>query len=105
VGQPEEVTRFTTPEEREEIAGIELDPADVDHFMDMVRKGLIEAAAQHESAVQKNFALSAETSIRLSRPVRGDNGEVTELVGRHLTAGRVRARKVYKPGGEPPSET
>ncbi|MEU0030838.1 hypothetical protein [Streptomyces sp. NPDC006335] len=88
------LTRFTTSEERENIVGIDLDPADVDHYMDAVRKGLVEAASAADEAVQDNFGLRAEVSIRLSRPV-ADGDDVKEVVGRHTTEGRLRARKVY----------
>lgn len=92
---PEKITRFTTQEERDNIAGIELDPTDVDHFMDQLRKGLVEAAADHVTAVQGNFALRAETSIRLSRPVRDEDGNVVDHVGRNLLEGTLKARKVF----------
>lgn len=91
----QELTRFTTPEERANIAGIEIEADDIDHFMDLLRKGLIEAAAQHDAAVQENFGLRVETSIRLSRPVRADDGEVVELKAEEQIAGRLRARKVF----------
>jgi hypothetical protein len=99
-----EITRFTTPEERANTAGIELLEEDLDHFMDLLRKGLIEAAAEHVTAVQCNFALSAEMSIRLSRPVRNDKGEVTELVGRNMLEGTIRARKIFVDPQKPPAK-
>lgn len=91
----EEVTRYTTAEERDKIAGIEFEAEDIDHFIDLLRKGLVEAASVHEGAVQENFGLSVTTSIRLSRPVRGEDGNVTELAGEEKVEGRVRARKVF----------
>jgi hypothetical protein len=100
--EEQKITRFTTAEERENIAGIELDSVDVDHFVDLVRKGLVDAAADHEAAVQDNFALRAETSIRLSRPVRNEQGEVVDVVGRGLLEGTIRGRKVYKDPAKAP---
>ncbi|MDO0917758.1 hypothetical protein QQM39_45365 [Streptomyces sp. DT2A-34] len=88
------LTRFTTSEERENIVGIDLDPVDVDHYMDIVRKGLVEAASAADAAVQDNFGLRAEVSIRLSRPV-AEGDDVKEVVGRHTATGRIKARKVY----------
>jgi hypothetical protein len=101
---PEEqkITRYTTAEERENIIGIELDASDVDKFVELVRAGLVEAAADHEGAVQDNFALRAENSIRLSRPVRDENGQVVDLVGRELLEGTIRGRKVYKDPAKAP---
>lgn len=91
----EQVTRYTTPEERENIAGIEIEAEDIDHFLELLRKGLVEAAAVHEAAVQENFGLSVESSIKLSRPVRNDEGEVVELEGEQKIEGRLRAHKVF----------
>jgi hypothetical protein len=93
-GEPT-LTRFTTAEERANIVGVDLDAGDVTHFMDLVEKGLVSAAAEHEAAVQNDMALSAEVTIRLSRPVRADDGQVAEVVGREIVTGRVTARKVY----------
>lgn len=90
-----DVTRYTTPQERNNIVGIALDPTDVDAFVDLIKKGLVEAAADHETTVQDNFALRAETTVRLSRPVRDENGQVVEHVGRELLEGTIRGRKVY----------
>ncbi len=90
-----DITRFTTPEERNNTLGVELEKADIEHFTELLRKGLVEAAAEHVHAVQNNFALRAEMSVRLSRPVRNEQGEVTELVGRNLLEGVIRARKIY----------
>lgn len=100
----ERITRYTTPEERENIAGIELDAADVENFMDLLRKGLVEAASQHDTTVQGNFALRAETSIRLGRAVRDSDGRVAEHVGREMTEGVIRARKVFKDPARAPKE-
>jgi hypothetical protein len=91
------VSRYTTPEEQAQVERIDLDPEDLDRFMDMLRSGLLQAAAVHDTAVQRNFALSAETSIRLSRPVY--NAE-TDLVEQHEgkieIKARLKAHKVYK---------
>lgn len=92
---PDNLTRYTTDAERENIVGVNLSDTDVDHFMDQVRKGLVSAAGRHDSAVQDDMALSAEVSIRLSRPVRAEGGAVEEVVGREVVEGRLAARKVY----------
>jgi hypothetical protein len=90
-----DLTRYTTDAERENIVGVNLSDQDVDHFMDLVRKGLVTAASRHDAAVQDDMALSAEVSIRLSRPVRAEGGDVEEVVGREVVEGRLTARKVY----------
>jgi hypothetical protein len=94
-GQPK-LTRYTTPAERANIAGIQLDDADVSHFMDLINKGLVTAAAAADGAVQEDMGLSAEVTVRLSRAVRADDGTVEELVGREVVEGRIKARKVFK---------
>lgn len=88
------LTRFTTEEERQNITGVNLNEADVDHFMDLFRMGLVGAAAAHEGAVQDDMGLSVEASIRISRPVR-DGDRITDLVGRETVTGRIAAKKVY----------
>lgn len=90
-----DVTRFTTPDERSNTKNVELEAVDVGYFTELLRKGLIQAAAEHVAAVQDNFALRAEMSIRLSRPVRNEKGEIVELVGREVLEGTIRARKIY----------
>ena len=90
-----DLTRYTTPAEKANIVGVDLDPTDVTHFMDLVSKGLVTAAAKHDDAVQDDMALSAEVSVRLSRPVRNADGEVEEVVGREVVTGHLTARKVY----------
>ena len=100
----EDITRYTTPEERANTKRIELDEIDMAKFTEMLRKGLIEAAAENVQAVQENFALRAEMSIRLSRAVRNDRGEVTELVGRDLLEGTIRARKVFVDPSKAPKD-
>ena len=89
------ITRYTTEQERDNIAGVVLDPSDVQHFMDLVSKGLITAAGRHDSAVQADMGLSAEVTVRLSRPVVGDNGDLEELVGRETVTGHLKAHKVF----------
>ncbi len=89
------ITRYTTAEEQANIVGVNLSDSDVDHFMDLVRKGLVSAASRHESAVQDDMALSAEVSIRLGRPVRAHDGAIEEVVGRETVEGRLVAHKVY----------
>lgn len=91
----DKLTRYTTDAERANIVGVNLSDTDVDHFMDLVRKGLVTAAGRHDAAVQDDMALSAEVSIRLSRPVRAEDGTVDEVVGRETVEGRLMARKVY----------
>ena len=93
------VTRYTTPEERKAIERIDLDPSDLDEFMTLLRKGLIEAAAVHEAAVQDNMALRVETTVRLSRPVYNEKTDrVEDLTGTTAVTGEINATKVYKPG-------
>jgi hypothetical protein len=89
------LTRYTTDEERDNIAGVVLDPADVADFMELVSKGLISAAGRHDAAVQNDMGLSAEVTVRLSRPVATDEGTVEEVVGRETVTGRLQARKVF----------
>ncbi|GEM_PF-7112859 len=91
----QKLTRFTTAEERENIVGVDLNDGDVEHFMDLFRMGLVSAAAAHEAAVQDDMGLSVEASVRISRPVRVDGGDVAEVVGRETVTGRIMARKVY----------
>ncbi|WP_018588699.1 hypothetical protein [Salinispora arenicola] len=90
------LTRYTTAQERQNIAGVTLADEQVSYFMDMVSKGLTGAVQAHDSAVQDDMALSAEVTVRLSRPVQTDDGTVEEVVGREVVTGRLTARKVYK---------
>lgn len=93
------VTRFATEDERQAVERIDLDPRELDNVMEMLRKGLIEAASIHEAAVQDNMALRVETSIRLSRPVYNDESDsVEELVGKAEVQSEVTAKKVRKKG-------
>ena len=96
-GQQEEaVTRYTTPEERANISGIELDHGDVEHVMGLVRKGLVGAAAMHEGAVQEDMALTANVTVTLTRGgIADDDGKVGELVGEEEVGGTIRARKQF----------
>src|SRR5689334_6028021 len=89
------LTRYTTPEERDNIAGDGLNPTDVETFMDLVGKGLISAANRHDAAVQNDMGLSAEVTVRLSRPVATDDGVIDEVVGREVVTGRLQAQKVF----------
>ncbi|MFJ4623629.1 hypothetical protein [Streptomyces sp. NPDC088812] len=94
--QEQAVTRYTTPEERANISGIELDPGDVEHVMDLVNKGLVSAAAMHEGAVQEDMALSAEVTVTLTRGgIAGADGKVDELVGTEKVGGTIHARKTF----------
>ena len=91
------VTRYTTDEEREKIKRIDVNPEDIENVMELLRNGLIEAAGSHDAAVQDNMALSAEFTVRLSRPVYNkDEDSVEELVGKKEVKTTVRAKKVYK---------
>jgi hypothetical protein len=91
------VTRYTTPEERAKVERIDLDPKDIDEFMELLKKGLVEAAGAHDAAVQNNIALSAEVSVRLSRPVYNEKlNLVEELVGTSTVKSALSASKIYK---------
>ncbi|GAA3086127.1 hypothetical protein GCM10020000_85900 [Streptomyces olivoverticillatus] len=90
------VTRYTTDAERANIVGIELNPDDVAHVMDMVNKGLVGAAAMHEAAVQEDMALSAKVTVQLTRGgIAGADGNVEELTGTEEITGTVRASKIF----------
>lgn len=92
-----DLSRPTTSDEREAIDRIELKDDDLDKFMDLLRKGLIEASAAAEQAVQDNFALRVETSIRVSRPVYDKSDHtIGEVVGRKDVSAKIAAKKVYK---------
>jgi hypothetical protein len=96
------VTRYATPDERDQVERIELDPKDLDGFMELLRKGLIEAASMHDAAVQGCMALNAELSIRLSRPVyNAETDMVEELVGTESVRGSLRASKIMKDDCDP----
>ncbi|MEU5108450.1 hypothetical protein AB0H07_40380 [Streptomyces sp. NPDC021354] len=90
------VTRYTTDEERTNIAGITLNDNDVAHVMDLVSKGLVSAAAMHEAAVQEDMALSAKVTVQLTRGgIAGAEGGVEELTGTEEITGEIRASKVF----------
>ena len=94
--QKEAVTRYTTPEEQANISGIDLDTGDVAHVMDLVKKGLVRAAAMHEGAVQEDMALTAKVTVTLTRGgIADDDGNVGELVGTEEVGGTIRARKQF----------
>lgn len=100
-----ELTRYTTEKERANIVGINLDEMDVEHVMDLVRKGLVSAAQRHEAAVQDDMALSAEVTVSLRRPVQGADGQIDILTGSETISGRLTARKVYEdPALKPATE-
>ncbi|WP_435058070.1 hypothetical protein [Streptomyces sp. bgisy060] len=89
-------TRYTTPAEKENIAGIELDADDVTHVMSLVDKGLVGAAAMHEGAVQEDMALSAKVTVELTRGgIAGTDGSAEELTGTEEITGTIRARKIF----------
>ncbi|NHU42994.1 hypothetical protein [Rhodococcus sp. A14] len=91
------VTRYTTEEERAKVERIELDPDDLDGFMDLLRKGLLEAASTHDAAVQNCMNLTAELSIRLSRPVYNEERDLVEnLEATEIVRGELRAKKIMK---------
>ena len=91
------VTRLLTPEERARVERINLDPKDIDHFLDLVRRGLVQAASAHDAAVQDNVGLSVEASIRLTRPVYNqETDSVEELKGKSEVQGQIAAKKIYK---------
>ncbi len=96
------LTRYTTAEEQAHIVGIDLDPTDVAHFLDLVEKGLVTSAAAHEAAVQNDMGLHAEVSVRLSRPVADGEGGVDEVIGRETVTGKIQARKVFDDPGNAP---
>ncbi|GGU37763.1 hypothetical protein [Streptomyces violascens] len=90
------VTRYTTDTERANIIGIDLDPDDVAHVMELVGKGIIGAAAMHEAAVQEDMALSAKVTVQLTRGgIAGADGGVEELTGTEEITGTVRATKIF----------
>lgn len=91
------VSRYTTAEEKNLIKSIELDPKDIDEFIEMFKKGLIEASSGAQQAVQDNFALRIESTIRVSRPVYNEKNDVVEdLVGKADVIGKISAKKNYK---------
>lgn len=94
--QQQAVTRYTTPEEQANISGIELNTDDVAHVMDLVKKGLVGAAAMHEGAVQEDMALTANVTVTLTRGgIADEDGKVGELVGTEEVGGTIRARKQF----------
>ncbi|WP_327357786.1 hypothetical protein [Streptomyces sp. NBC_01304] len=93
---PTAVTRFTTPEERANIAGITLNDDDIEHVLSLVSKGLVGAAAMHEGAVQEDMALSARVTIELTRGGIDDGeGNVSDLTGTEEVTGTIRAQKIF----------
>ena len=91
-----QLTRYLTEEERAQVERIELDPDDLEQFMRLIKQGLLRAASRHDAAVQDNFALRAETSIRLSRPVLNtETGDVDQLAGEAEISSQIRGKKVY----------
>ncbi|KOG63995.1 hypothetical protein ADK76_10820 [Streptomyces griseoflavus] len=90
------VTRYTTPEEKANIAGIDLNADDVDYVMDLVKKGLVGAAALHEAAVQEDMALGANVTVALTRGgIAAEDGGDEELTGTEEVTGTIRARKIF----------
>lgn len=91
------VSRFTTPHEQTLIDEIEIEAEDLDEFMELLRQGMIQAAQPHKHAVQDNFALRVETTIRLSRPVYNEEEDsVEELIGEEKLKGKLMGRKRYQ---------
>lgn len=91
----DKLSRFTTPEERANISGINLNESDVEAFLEMMRNGLLGGASAHSGAVQDNFALRAEVTVRLSRPVSDTEDSVTELSSVVSHVAKLRASKEY----------
>lgn len=91
----ENLSRFTTDAERANISGINLNEADVDQFLTMMKKGLLSAAGVHDAAVQDNFGLRADVTVRLSRPINDGAGGVTEVESFSAETGEIRASKAY----------
>jgi len=91
------VTRYTTEEEQHAVERIDLNAEDLDEFMTLLRKGLVEAAACHEKCVQDNMALRVETTFRLSRPVyNSETDRVEDFAGVTTVTSEIKAAKVYK---------
>lgn len=88
-------SRFTTQEERANISGINLNESDVDQFLGMMKKGLLNSASVHDAAVQDNFGLRADVTVRLSRPVNDGNGGLSEVESFTMEGGEIRASKQY----------
>jgi hypothetical protein len=96
------VTRYSTDEERAAVDRIDISAEDLEEVMKLVRRGLLEAALVHEGAVQENFALRVETSVRLSRPVYNEESDqVEELVSRAEVDTTVNAHKIFNEGADP----
>ncbi|MYU01445.1 MULTISPECIES: hypothetical protein [unclassified Streptomyces] len=89
------LSRFTTPDERANISGINLNESDVDQFLSMMKQGLLSAASAHDAAVQDNFGLRADVSVRLSRPVNDGQGGIAEVETFTMEGGEIRASKEY----------
>ena len=89
------LTRYTTDEERENIVGVTVKDEDLAAVLDLVSKGIIQAAQRHEDAVQDDMALSVAVSIDLSRPVRGESGEPEIFSSDHMVRTRLTAQKHY----------
>jgi hypothetical protein len=91
------VSRQTTLEEQALINQIEIEADDLDEFMELLRQGMIQAAQPHKHAVQDNFALRVETTIRLSRPVyNAEDDVVEELIGEEKIQGKLTGIKRYQ---------
>ncbi len=91
------ITRRTTDSERAQIERIDLNDDDVDRIVDLFRDGLRETAQFHSAAVQNNFHIRAEVSVRLSRPVQSEDGSrVDEFVSRGTISESIESNKIFK---------
>ena len=91
------VSRLLPAEEQAAIESIELEAHELDEFMEKLRQGMIQAASASKHAVQDNFALRVETTIKLSRPVYNEETDkVEDLVGKAEVSGEVKARKIQR---------
>lgn len=96
------LTRYTTEEERANIVGVTVNDQDLQHVLDLVSKGVVQAAQRHEAAVQDDMALSYAVSVELARPVQGDNGQPEIFRSREEITGRLTATKHYADEGRKP---
>ncbi|AOJ70005.1 MULTISPECIES: hypothetical protein [Burkholderia] len=93
----ENITRRTTDEERAQIERIDLNDGDIERLVDLFRDGLRETAQFHSAAVQNNFQIRAEVSVRLSRPIQSEDGaRVEEIVSRSTIDETIESKKVFK---------
>lgn len=93
----ENISRYTTDEEKKEIIGITLDDEDVERLILQFRNSLQHSALAANGAVQDNSTIFAEVSLRLSRNVQSKDGSrIEQLVSRDTVEGEVGFKKEYK---------